>query len=406
MFSRLKNSEFVKGNSAVGISCFFQPDGGIIASLSILTKKKKKIEIVKKHENITDIEELVKLIPVSFPIFLIVDGKGVITRKMRFETEYTDEIILNQILPNSNSDEFFFEKYSAEDGFIFASVVRVQQLNSICEAIGANGRIIINVSLGPLILNGLLPYIKNYFEFIELPFQKLVCKNNSIVEIIKDSNQNGEAVVIGNENIESNILLSFSAAFSYLTNYSESEKLPALIQKNANEYLYKRILLLAGWASLVLLFMLLLSSFLIFDKYRALSNDYSEKLKMSTDLISKLNVLKNELSTKKDFFKDFIISESTKLSFFSDQIAATVPETISLTVLDINPLSKKLKEEQIPEFYRNTIVIAGVTPNSTILNDWIKTLQKYTWVSQINIINYSQENANVKGAFKIELQII
>ncbi|MBI5542200.1 MAG: hypothetical protein HY951_19240, partial [Bacteroidia bacterium] len=379
-------------------------DGSFSFSVVILQKKKNKVEITKRHYGITTVEELMKVLPSSLPVQLVIDGKGVIIRKVMEEKDSSNESLLNQVLPNSNSSEFYFEKYKTEGDFVFISLIRIQQLNEIYNLFNDAGRIVVNVSLGPPIINHLLNYVEANENIIEIPSNQLQIRENLIVEINRTSNQTaGSIIKVGTENIEGSILLPFTAGFCYLLNLFDETILPDNIQKQADEYWNKRIFIIGGWSALVLIFILLLVSFLLFDNYRKQSNDLSYKVSLNTDLIKRLDTLKAELKLKKDFFKDYNLSESSRQSYFADQIALTLPETITLTVLDVNPLNKKLKENQAPEFDRNSIFISGITSNSNILNDWIKKLQQQNWVKQINILNYSQENAVVKGEFKIEM---
>ncbi len=404
MFQKFKKIEFLKGNSVAGVSVNIQTDGGFNFSVAILQKKKNKVEITKKHDGITTVEELMKILPSSLPVQLVIDGKGVILRKVMVEKDSSDDMLLNQVLPNSNPDEFYFEKYRTEGDFVFISLIRIQQLNEICNIFNEAGRIIVHVSLGPLLVNHILNIAENKENCIEIPALQLQVKNNLIVEVNRTTNQaSGSVIRVGTENIEGSILLPFTAGLCYQLNLFDETKLPDTLQKQADEYWYKRIFVIGGWAALVFIFTLLLVSFLLFDNYRKLSNDLSYKVSLNTDLINRLDTLKTELKLKKDFFKDYNLSESSRQSFFADQIALTLPETITLTVMDISPLKKKLKENQAPEFDRNAILISGITSNSNILNDWIKKLQQQKWVKQINIMNYSQENAVVKGEFKIEM---
>lgn len=404
MLQKLKKIELLKGNSVAGVSVIIQTDGSYSFSVVILQKKKNKVEITKRHYGITTVEELMKILPSSLPVQLVIDGKGIIIRKVMAEKDSSNETLLNQVLPNSNSSEFYFEKYKSDNDFVFISLIRIQQLNEICNIFNEAGRIIVNVSLGPLLINHILSYIEPNESIIEVASQQLQIKNNLIVEINRTSNISVSSIVrVGNENIEGNILLAFTSGFCYLLNLFDETTLPDNIQKQADEYWNKRIFVIGGWAALVIIFTLLLASFLLFDNFRKQSNDLSYQVSLNTDLIKRLDTLKSELKLKKDFFKDYNLSESSRQSYYADQIALALPETITLTIMDINPLSKKLKENQAPEFVRKTILISGITSNSNILNDWIKKLQQQTWVKQINIINYSQENAVVKGEFKIEM---
>ena len=99
------------------------------------------------------------------------------------------------------------------------------------------------------------------------------------------------------------------------------------------------------------------------------------------------------------------ILDASRTSYYSDQIAATVPTSIQLTELSINPLEKKLRKgEQEMVFQTNLIQVSGRAKRSTHLNNWIKTLKKYDWIKSVSILNYTQDNARVSGEFNIAIE--
>ena len=150
---------------------------------------------------------------------------------------------------------------------------------------------------------------------------------------------------------------------------------------------------------------MLLINFLLFDHYSKKSNELSANINLNTGLLQQLDTLTKELKFKEDFIEQTGILSNSRLSLYSDRIASTLSDNIQLIDLSINPLDKKLKSNQEPEFNKNKIYINGITSNSTILNDWIKTIMKEGWVKEVNIKNYNQDNAITKGEFKIEIII-
>ena len=73
---------------------------------------------------------------------------------------------------------------------------------------------------------------------------------------------------------------------------------------------------------------------------------------------------------------------------------------------EIEPLEKKMsKDEDGVHFQDKTINILGLSKRSTHLNDWIVTLEKYDWIDEILVVNYTQDNEINAGEFNLEVRL-
>ena len=51
-------------------------------------------------------------------------------------------------------------------------------------------------------------------------------------------------------------------------------------------------------------------------------------------------------------------------------------------------------------------MVKGSCKKSTELNEWIRSIKKMDWVSEVAVINYQQDNLKDLGEFEIKITII
>ena len=119
-----------------------------------------------------------------------------------------------------------------------------------------------------------------------------------------------------------------------------------------------------------------------------------------------IKTLESEVESKRKFMEETGILDPSRTSYLADRIAETVPSAIQLTGMFINPLQKKMsKDEDGVNFDENIININGLSKRSTYLNDWIVTLEKYDWIGEILVVNYTQDNEINAGEFNLEVRL-
>jgi len=115
--------------------------------------------------------------------------------------------------------------------------------------------------------------------------------------------------------------------------------------------------------------------------------------------------LRSELKLKEEYFVKSGFLDESKLAFYTDRIAESLPSEIHLTAFNFNPLKVKMKENKPIEFLTGTINISGTVTQSIILNNWVKGLKKTDWINSIAIIGYNQESAEIPAEFTIQIDI-
>jgi len=363
----------------------------------VLTVRKKgtKLAIISMV-SFTEFEQLNKTLYQSLPILLLIDGKGVLNKAIDFNNEadktWYKNIDLNSIyytsLKGLNSD--------------FISFSRKNIINDTISKFKMNNFQIIDIYLGSLIAAILINSIKK--EVILSNDLLLEFKNDKLNNYSKQTDfTKNENYTIGTESISNIYLPLYAAVIDFYVKSKEISK-TKIDTLDTDEIIYKKafkyfgISILAGF-----LISLLISFFLI--QYYTSKNTTLNIQNTSTDKNYQQTLdLEKQKENKEKILLDSGFSSSKFLSFYSYEIIKIVPQDVSLTVLEITPLTKESKAKQKLIFESNTIEVKGETFNEASFNTWIESLKKMNWLENFEIISLKKDKKN-KSQFEVKIKI-
>jgi len=404
MLEKLQNIKFLKAKSITGVQLTITPDGKFNIDGVIVHSNKSMMSVKKTFDNISGIDDLTEIIPKATPIRLSIDGKGVIHKKIALTNE---ESIMDQVLPGADSNAFCIQKINTSDKNVFVSIIRKESLEAILNQFKAAGYFIIGSTLGPFILNG-------YFKFLDADTSIFYTKNhtlsiekNKIVELSKPPDRPSDiSYQFDDELITGSLLVPFILAVTYFTQSFH----PAFIEhpitvKEKEEFFLKTVFTFAGWGILIFLFSSLLVNFLVFDSFNKKFQSLSIQINQNRELISKVENLRKSLNLKQNFLENNVSQSSVYLAYYADRIALNCPGEITLSQLSISPPKESRINTTELQFEWSKLLISGVTRNSVVLNDWMKTLKSEFWVNDVIILDFNQENLNTPGEFQIQVDL-
>ena len=399
MIQNILNSNFVKGTKVLGIDYFINSDGQIDLNCVLLSQKKGKILIEKLFDEITSIDQLNDDDLKSLPVILSVDGKGVL---FRISEQVKNQKLIHHILPNAKEEDFYLQSVPANDNKIVISAIRKEVLNAILDKLKQIGMQVYNLYVGPLAVNNLQGIIN---ESLYCTQKYEISQEAGLIEsIIKLAEPKLNYVQIGDDEVTSESILAYSTALGFYLSDSDSELIET-VEESKKEYLYKRGFVKAGWFSLAFFFTLLMINFFFFNTYNSKLNQLTFSYNQNKELLKKLESLKDEYLIKEQYFVNTGFLDASRLSYYADRIAYSMPKNITLSGMEINPLNTKIKEEKILGFSMNKIRISGSVSQSIILNNWLKKLKKLEWIENVDILEYNQELASVPAIFELEIDI-
>jgi Tfp pilus assembly protein PilN len=411
MSAKTNIENLFKSTSVNGLEVVIQSDGSYCFHLVVLKKIKNEIVIVSQHLSIPSIEGLIKLTDAKSPFVVAINGKGIIHKKTICKPEDSSKNLLSRVLPNANESDFCFQKNEIDETHCFISVIRANVLDEILIALKNNGiASICSCSLGPFVLTNSIYAINNtsaYFT-IELNNFSIGVNDGRIAEINTTQGLSEQVdIKIGEDSINKDLVIAFSAALSYFTGLEKGILNSVLLSSLTQNFEQRQKFQNRAVVLLVATFTILLLNYVVFSYYWENNKELSKKIEMNNSSLAKVNILTEELNNKTTFLEKNGLLENSLTSFYADRLASNLPVSIIFTGLDIHPLKKKQAndESKLLTFETKLIRISGNCKQSIDLNDWMQSLKKYSWIEKTELIHYKQDNANDKGEFLIELQI-
>lgn len=411
MLKKIGIENIIKSKTAAGIEVILLPDATYAVNVVVLKKVKSTLTTEKQKEGITSFEELAQLIDTKQPIILVLNGKGIIHRKVSLSESDTDITLLNKVLPNANFKDFDLQQTALGSQQAFVSVVRSSIINEIIEALKKNKlTTIAGCLLGPFVLNNLLPLIGTAVisnEQLTVGTYQLQIREQQITDITVASGHADEHISVGGDPVDPKLLIAFAAAFSYFTGADAGISKSEIIDNIKEEFKQKQKFEFIGGALLIAIFGILLVNYFVFNHYWTKNKDLSSALTANQSALNRYDTLKIQVAQKKEFLDQNGLLETSRTSFYTDQLAGTLAASIHWIDVNIHPLKKKKagEEEQGFFFENKTIRISGKCQRSTDLNSWMKEIKLKEWVSSVTLLNYTQDNAVDDGMFLIEIKL-
>lgn len=411
----LKKVDFkiiIQSKTAVGVEVILLPENAYEINVVILKKVKSILAIEKQKEGIVSFEELAQFIDPKLPIILVLNGKGIIHRKVTFSENDTQVTLLNKVLPNANLNEFDLQQTSISSSQGFVSIIRSNILNEIIEQLKKNKLTgIAGCLLGPFVINNLLPLINTDIisnEQLRFSAYQLQIREQQITDVGSSEEEGEEAIEIGSDSIKPKLLIAFAAALSYFLGADAGIAKSEVIDNIKEEFKQKQKFEFIGWSLLIAAFSVLLVNYFVFNHYWTKNLGLSSTLASNQSALNRYDTLKVEFAEKKEFLQQNGLLENSRTSFYADKLAASLPSSIHWIDVNIHPVKKKQVNDETEGFFfeNKSIKISGKCQRSTDLNDWMKEVKLKSWISSVTLLNYTQDNATDDGLFLIEIKLI
>ena len=394
-------------SSAAGVECILHPDGKSVFNLFVLKKERSKLKTESSYTGI-DFETIKKVVSTKVPVSLVINGKGIIHKKINVSGKEDFSSLLHKIFPNANPSEFYVQHTSPDRSSIaFVSIIRKNIVDDIIARFSNSGFYIVSCSMGPFTITSVLPLLDNPTggELIianhKLNLHEGGIENYQQLDSIVETNP----ISIGGESVKQELALSFALAISYFSGFSLDHNISS-VRSHKEEFRQKTIFHFAAWAALVFFFVSLLINYFLFDHYSHKKKEYSSQVSFSKDMLQRYDTLKKQIDQRQKFLEQAGLLEASRSSFYADRLAADIPVAIQLSQMQLFPLIKSSNESNNKmDFLQKDIRISGSCKRSTELNEWMNSIKRKDWVREVAILNYTQDKSQDEGEFSIEIKI-
>jgi hypothetical protein len=363
-----------------------------------LKKKKKELDIVHK-EQYHNSESLFSGLKGVKHVFLIINNEQVLTKDVS-STHIAKESTVKVAFPNITLSDFYFDVLD-HGASSLVSICRKEVVESILDEFQSKGISIIQFSLGDTHFKKLLPFLNNFnFHTSRGLFE---VTSNEVVHW-KKSEETIKTYEVNGLMVESNHLLPLAGIISYCNGLKVSEE--NTIQKGLiGEYRQKRIFQLGIRFGLGFLLAILLVNFFVFSSYRNQKSALSDELSMNEVYKKQLLSLDDLVAKKKRLVEGMNSVSNSKVIWYFDQIASSVPKTISLDNIGYQPTTRSIKKDKPIQFKTNEVIVSGIAKDDTDFTNWSKSLEQTQWIEKLSNMELDGESAKYTSfSFTIHLK--
>lgn len=351
-----------------------------------LKKKKNELDIVLKKQ-FQDSEELFSELKKVKHIFLLVNNEQVLTKDVDF-THIAQESVVKAAFPNISLNDFYYDVLDHGSSSL-VSICRKEVVDNIINEFRAKGISVVRFSLGDTRFEELLPFL-NDFDF-HTSHGVFTIRNHN-VEVWKKSEEITSIYEVNGLMLESSQLLPLAGVISYcdgLRTLDEDQSQSRLIQ----EFRQRRVFQLGVRFGLGFLLAILLINFFVFTSYRNQVAELKDELSMNEVYRKQLLKMDDLVTKKKRLVESMNSVSNSKVIWYLDQIAESVPNTISLDHIGYQPRTRSVKKDKPIVFKTNQVLVSGVSKDDTDLTNWVSDLEKVAWIDKLSEMELDGENS-------------
>ncbi|WP_437368373.1 PilN domain-containing protein [Maribacter litoralis] len=388
-------------------------EGSVFSGLEINTSEKgdiyyfleiKKLKdelVISKSLTLNKIDDIKLHINRTTPLFLCFNNDSILTKQLKNSNTSSEAALVNEAFPNLDIKNFYWEIIQKSKNSII-SISRKEFVDTILIKLSQFKITPFQISLGVSGIKEIIPYTN--VEMIELKKHDLKLNNEEIVEL-KSNTINQESVYQINGLKLSNLnLLIFGQILRHLNSNQSFTNFSNQNQKLKNQLKNERFFNSVGKFALAFFGILILVNFIFYNHYFSKISQLKSNLLASNSQKENLVKLENIVKNKQDKINTISNSSNSKSTFYLDNIAKSVPQTILLNNIDYQPLIKNIQKNKPIIFSENYILLSGISTSNNEFSRWIEKLEKNEWIKSIETLDYDFVN-NSSSEFSIEIKI-
>lgn len=399
-------SLFLKTDTVAGVKIKFLTDNNLSVSFCKIRLKKGVVTILHQEQN-TSLAALPVVLGKRTPVVLAVEGKGVLHRKVKGAMGDSTEGLVQEIFPNIKADDLFIQRYVGNDDTAFISVARRQLILDLLETLSGHGIAVADISFGPFMASSLFSLVGAESGHFVLDDAVLHVSEGAIIEMVSAGGSAEHSFRFGEDEVSASTVVAYGAALNFFTHVCRLQKVGRwddVVQERRkhweNEVIFKNASVAVAVFFLAVLFLNAALYFRLFTQNQTLSDDHGVNIKV----VKELSALKTEVERNQSVITTAGWMRKVPVWFYADRLAATIPEGIRLTELDVYPLDEKVEREKHRKVFEYTkISVSGTCAKPMILNEWLRAVRQIQWVGKIADQTYNYKEREKNGYFNFSI---
>jgi Tfp pilus assembly protein PilN len=357
-----------------------------LRSVSILVKG-DRLDLGKKESlEAGDLKSGLGRLALKGPVAVTITGKGVLIRKVP-PGEYNVPASVHAVFPNLDAEQFYIQQFRSGDS-LFLALIRKETAHSILADCDTAGLQVLSLSLGPFSAAHILSQLNNYGDRVLFGGHSIKLSEDKTWEEYHYDPFSASPfpVKAGMEAINEHLVLAYATAFQ-LALYPRLESVavhPPAVDSRFFAFRDGRKLKVRAAGLIACFFVLLLINFGLFSYYQSSNAALLEQVDMYQSSDRDLMQLQEEIDKKQDLLEKLSWNGGTRYAFICDQVGETVPDSIQITSLIVNPAESKATVNTIGK-----IVIDGLSNGTDAVNQWMTRLKTLTWVQSVRLKRFS-----------------
>jgi len=345
-----------------------------------VNKTKGSLKIVYQEYNLS-FDSLKDKLNKNIPLIIAFTGRKVINKTVVKQTNFLDKVLFNK-----DPDEFYiFETFEKEN--VLISLARKEDVDGVLDLFKKQGISVIDFSVGPFILENIKSFNPKLNKIISSNFNyNFTSKEFSTFDPNDDS---VTFINIGDEKIDTRGLIALSGFINYLNRENTYSNFDTYLKTLSQDFSYKKATTTLGTSFIIMLFLLLITSFFVSNIYAEKSREIQEELTINNQMKDEILKLKNDVQYKQNVITGSNIGAYGSVSFFLSQIANELAPDIIFNELNVYPVHGQISQNDKINIVPNKITITGTTSSNMSINQWILKLESLDWINKAEMDSYA-----------------
>jgi hypothetical protein len=359
--------------------------------LLTLKNQKNKVSVITidKFENPNALKQ-----SVTHPIILLVDGKGILNKKI----DVTNE---NDINWHKNIDYTAIHHLThINDNIRIISFCKKGIVDEAIADFQKQGFKILDFYLGPL-PSIMLQQTINEIE-VHSNGSVLTFSGNLLSDISRDIEDRPVNYQVGGTAVSKYHLPLYGAGIHYFAprkNIARSHS--AFLNKD--EVIYKKAFDIFGMAMVAGFFILLLISYFSIQYFSSKNMELNQKSVFAKQSYQQIVQMEAERDEKLKILNETGLLSGKFITSYPYQLIAAIPENIRLAKLDVFPVGESKPNKKMA-LDSKEIFIAGAVKEELVFNNWLNQLKRIPWIQHFEIISFRKDK-NELSQFEIKITV-
>lgn len=379
-------------------------DGETAYHFTMIKNKGKTVKIPYKGTVSGKLELPVKVIKNKIPVVLIINGKGVILKKISLsqETHQSLDVLLEQNLPTVNKDDLCIQLFRQSDNSAFLSLCRKELILTMLKDLKNKKVDVANVLIGATAIIGLQPLWSN-FNCLPTSIHTVELSNGNIDGILNLKQEN-EVLRLEGVEFERENSLGFAGGLSYLMQNRICENATVELEELSVKHIEKNKFKALTLFCVGIAFVVAVVNVMFYTNYFDKNNRLETELSVYQGKYDQINKLLSDYNGNKDLIESAGILNRNKLSEYADKIGATIPVDVVLSQMYFNPKNETDEsEDSLTTFESKHLILKGNCNKSLVVNEWLNVLKMQSFVKEVSLEKFSYSKESVLPNFEIKL---